>query len=108
MTKGVIYHLLGGPLGEEVTVAQIVHFDVLDIIAVCNVDLAVDVRSGSAASCGVRSRRLGSRFDRRNINMLDALLRLNLRIDLGSGGSCEKTKRHDDGQQTRQQTRQKR
>lgn len=40
--------------------------------------------------------------------MLDALLRLNLRIDLGSGGSCEKTKRHDDGQQTRQQTRQKR
>lgn len=42
MTR-IIYHLLCCTLGEGVSVAKVVDFDVLDIIAILLVDLAVDV-----------------------------------------------------------------
>lgn len=41
MTKTSIYHFLCGPLGQEVSVAQVVDFDVLDVVAIRNVHVAV-------------------------------------------------------------------
>lgn len=37
-----IYHLLSRPLGQEVSVAEVVDFDVLDVVSVGNVHLAID------------------------------------------------------------------
>lgn len=47
MTKTSIYHFLCGPLGQEVSVAQVVDFDVLDVVAIRNVHVAVDLVRGS-------------------------------------------------------------
>lgn len=48
ITGVFIYHLLRGTLGEKVTVAQIVHFDVLDVISVRDVDPIVELSGGMA------------------------------------------------------------
>lgn len=50
MTKTSIYHFLCGPFGQEVSVAQVVNFDILDVVAIGNVHVAVDlVRSSCRA-----------------------------------------------------------
>ena len=87
MTKTSIYHFLCGPLGQEVSVAQVVDFDVLDVVAIRDVHVAVDLVRGSCrarvAPCG------GLGADWRDVDMLDAFARLELGIDLGRGGSYD-------------------
>lgn len=85
MTKTSIYHFLCGPLGQEVSVAQVVDFDVLDVVAIRNVHVAVDLVRGSCRARAAARGGLGS--DWRDVDMLDALARLELSIDLGRGGS---------------------
>lgn len=86
VTKTSIYHFLCGPLGQQVSVAQVVDFDVLDVVAIRDVHVAIDLVGGSCsarvAACG------GFGTDWRDVDMLDALARLELSIDLGRGGSC--------------------
>src|SRR3569833_14172 len=76
-----IYHFLRGPLGQEVAVAEVVDFDILDIIAVRDVHLPVAgaARGGRAARLR-RGRRRGSH--RGDVDLLNPLPRLNLGIDL--------------------------
>jgi hypothetical protein len=38
-----IYHLLSSSFGQCIAVAQIVHFNILDIVSVCNVDFTIDI-----------------------------------------------------------------
>lgn len=83
----IIYHFLSRPLGQGISIAQIVDFDVLDVVAVGNVHLTVDGSARWARRGGLG--RVGS--NRRNVDMLYALPRLELRVDLGGGGSCEET-----------------
>lgn len=85
MTKTSIYHFLCGPFGQEVSVAQVVDFDVLDVVAIRNVHVAVDLVRGSCRARVAARRGLGA--DWRDVDMLDALARLKLSIDLGRGGS---------------------
>jgi hypothetical protein len=40
-----IYHFLCRALGKEVTVPQVIDFDILNIVAICNVHLSVERRS---------------------------------------------------------------
>src|SRR3569833_2548836 len=76
-----IYHFLRGPLGQEVAVAEVVDFDILDIIAVRDVHLPVAgaARGGRAARLR-RGRRRGSH--RGDVDLLNPLPRLNLGTDL--------------------------
>lgn len=41
--NGCIYHLLSRSLGQGVAVAQIIDFNILDIIAVCDIDLGIQL-----------------------------------------------------------------
>ena len=81
---GDIYHFLCLSLGEQVAVAQVVDFDVLDVVSADQLHLAIDASRGSAAL--LVGGRGGS--DRWNVDMLDAPTRLELRIDPCRGGSC--------------------
>lgn len=84
-----IYHLLGGALGQEVAVPEVVDFDILDVVAVVDVHLAVEVGS-RGISGGVRAGGLGrGRLDGRDIDMLDALFRLDLGIDPSGSSSWD-------------------
>lgn len=85
MTKTSIYHFLCGPLGQEVSVAQVVDFDILDVVAVRDVHVAVDLVRGSCRARGAAGGGLGA--DWGDVDMLDALACLELGIDLGRGGS---------------------
>lgn len=85
MTKTSIYHFLCGALGQEVSVAQVVDFDVLDVVTIRDVHVAVDLVRGCCRARGAARGGLGA--DWRDVDMLDALARLELSIDLGSGGS---------------------
>jgi hypothetical protein len=81
--KGGIYHLLCRSLGQEVSVAQVVDFDVLDVVAVGHIHFAVDV----VASGGRRARadRGRGRLDGWDVDMLDALAGLELGVDASGG-----------------------
>jgi hypothetical protein len=81
--RGAIYHLLCRSLGQEVSVSQVVDFDVLDVVAVGHVHLAIDI----VASGGGRARADGGcgRLDRRDVDMLDALAGLELGVDASGG-----------------------
>lgn len=74
MTKTSIYHFLCGPLGQEVSVAQVVDFDVFDVVAIRDVHVTVDLVRGSwgprVGPCG------GFGADWRDVDMLDAFARL--------------------------------
>lgn len=87
MTKTSIYHFLCGPLGQEVSVAQVVDFDVFDVVAIRDVHVAVDLVRGSwgarVAPCG------GFGADGGDVDMLDAFARLELGVDLGRCGSYD-------------------
>lgn len=87
MTKTSIYHFLCGPLGQEVSVAQVVDFDVLDVVAIRNVHVAVYLVRCSCRSRVAARGRLGA--DWRDVDMLDAFARLELGVDLGGGGSYD-------------------
>jgi len=83
--QGVNYHFLRRALCEEISVAQVVDLDVLDVVAVRDVHLPVD-RAGAGAGRGLV---VGgcARPHRGDIDMLDTLAGLELRVDPGSGGS---------------------
>lgn len=68
---------------------QVVHFDILDVVAIDNIHLPIDSATflGFAQGRNGRRARAGGRHDRRNVNMLDALLRLELGVYSGGGGS---------------------
>lgn len=55
-----IYHLLSRAFGQCVAVAKIVHFDVSNVVAVCNVHLTIDcagaVSAGGLGRCGCAGR----------------------------------------------------
>ena len=59
----IIYHLLSWPLSQGVTVAQVVDLNVLDVVAICDIDLTVEFGDTDRfrirwLSCGDRTRRL--------------------------------------------------
>jgi ATP-dependent protease ClpP protease subunit len=39
--NGIIYHLLGGSLCQGVAIAQIIDFNVFDVVTICDVDFSV-------------------------------------------------------------------
>ena len=88
-----IYHLLRRAFGQCITVAEIVDLNVLDIIPVVHVHLTVYMCSAivcSSISDGWWGRSRGGldrTLDWRDIDMLNALLGLNLRVDSRSSGS---------------------
>ena len=52
MTKD-IYHFLCRSFGERVAVAQVVDFDVPDVVSVCDVNITVDIaRALARGMCG--------------------------------------------------------
>jgi hypothetical protein len=57
--NGCIYHLLSGSLGQGVTIPQIIDLDVLDVIAICDIDLSVQL---GCALCIGRSRFISRAF----------------------------------------------
>lgn len=102
-----IYHLLCRAFCQSVSVPKIVDFDVFDVIAIGNVDLAVDVartlarrgrRSlGRRAQClwvcismppGIVVSRI-YRSNGRHIDMLDPFSSLEFCINLGCSGGCK-------------------
>lgn len=50
------YHLLGGTLGQCVAVAQVIDFNVFDVIAVSNIDFGIQLLSvrGGGRRSGIR------------------------------------------------------
>lgn len=50
-----IYHFLCRPLGQEVTVPQVIDFDILNVVTICNVHLRIERRSYLVRSLGSRS-----------------------------------------------------
>lgn len=93
-----IYRLLCCAIGHEIPVAQIIDLDVLDVIAIGHVHLAVESRSRPRAT--VRGR-WGRRVllgrargqDRWDVDMLNALARLELGIDPCRGGRCMRVRK---------------
>ena len=103
-----IYHLLCRAFGQCVSVPEIVDFDVFDVIAVCDINFAVNIAGtlarGGGGSLGRRAQclhiqvsmasgKLMSRLyrsNRRNIHMLDAFSGLEFRIDLRCSCGCER------------------
>jgi hypothetical protein len=87
-----IYHLLSRTFSQCITISQIIDFDVFDIIAVCDIHLTIDSACAVTSSSGSRGRGFPNgafgRTNRRDIDVLNALLRLDLRINLRGGGSC--------------------
>jgi hypothetical protein len=88
-----IYHLLRRTFGQCVTIAEVIDFDVFDVVAIIHVHLPIYMR-GAIVCSSISSWRRGSssgRFerclDRRNIDMLDAFLGLDLSVDSCSGSS---------------------
>lgn len=82
-----IYHLLSRPLGQEISVTKVVDFNVFDEVAVGDVHLSID-RVGRVGRLGTTCRRSGG-LDRGNVDMLNALFRLELRVDSRGRGSYE-------------------
>lgn len=86
--------LLSLRLHKHITVPQIVDLDILNVVTVRNVHLTRGARAarGILATLGRRGRIFGRAIsagaeDGRNVDVLDALASLELRVDLGSGGS---------------------
>lgn len=86
------YRLLRLCLHEHVAVPQVVDLNVLYVVAVRHIHLAG--RAGRTFA-GFRSRRAGlggaivhGALDGRNVDVLDGLAGLELRVDLGGGSSC--------------------
>jgi len=70
--QGDIYHFLRSTLCKQVAVAQVVDFDVLDVVSADQLYLAVDAdRRGSAILISRQGRP-----DRRNVDMLNSSTRL--------------------------------
>lgn len=76
-----IYHFLSRALGQQVSISQVVDFDVLNEVAVGNIHVGLHLIVAWLVGL------LARRPDRGDIHMLGSLSRLQLRIDLGSGGS---------------------
>ena len=77
---------------QKISVVQIIDLDILDVVAIDNIHLPVDGAAllGLAQSRGRgRSRALG-RLDRGNVDMLDALLSLELGVYPRGSGSYTK------------------
>lgn len=66
----IIYHFLSRAFGQQVSISQVVDFDVLDIVAVGNIHIGLHLIV--AWFIGLRARR----SDRGHINMLGSLSRL--------------------------------
>lgn len=87
-----IYHFLSRPFGHDIAVAEVIDFDVLDVVAICDVHLAAEHRACFRATarvvggCRGLGWRRGRILDGRDVNVLDALARLERSIDFGSGG----------------------
>lgn len=77
----VIYHFLSRTLGQQVSISQVIDFDVLNEVAVGNIHIGLHLII--AWLIGLLARRP----DRGDIHMLGSLSRLQLSIDLGSGRS---------------------
>jgi hypothetical protein len=81
------YHSLSGTLGEGVSVPQVIDFDILDVISICDVHLTVDSGRRVGVGIGGRSRsRASGLVDRRDVDMLDALASGH-RVDLAGNSS---------------------
>lgn len=85
MTKTSIYHLLSSTLGQQISIAKVVDFDVLDEVAIGNVHLAVDGAARSAC-CAVLAGGQGG-LDRGYVDMLNAFAALESGIDLRRSSS---------------------
>lgn len=82
--------MLIGAVRENVPVVQVIDLDVLDVVAVYDVHLAIDGAAFLGLGRGRSRRRPGARrgFDRRNVDMLNALLRLELGVYPRGGRGC--------------------
>ena len=92
------YRLLCLSLHEHVAVSQVVDLDVLNVVTVRDIHLAGRARCTFAC---FRSRRAGlggaivhGALDGRNVDVLDALAGLELRVDLRGGSSCRSTSQY--------------
>lgn len=88
MQQVCIYHFLRRALGQRVAVTKVVDLDISDVVAVLLIHLVVQT---VARTCrwrlrGAPIRRALGGADRGNIDVLYALLSLNLCIDLSGGG----------------------
>lgn len=101
---GENYHFLSRALGQSVPIAQIVDLNVFDVVSVGNIHFGLGL-----AIFRLRSRAIGLedasvfnevlrcqygglyRADWRDVDMLNTLLGLELRIDLRRGRSCGKS-----------------
>jgi hypothetical protein len=84
-------HSLSGTLGEGVSVPQVIDFDILDVISICDVHLTVDSGRWVGVGIGWRSRsRASGLVDRRDVDMLDTLAGGH-RVDLAGNSSWRPT-----------------
>lgn len=81
MARGSIYHFLRRAFCQCVSISQIVHFDVSDIVTVLDIHVAVDGAHSAGLLRRARGwrrgrRRFGAqgRSDRRDIDVLNAFL----------------------------------
>ena len=92
-----IYHFLSGTLGEEITVAQVVDLDILDVVSIVHIHLTVQRRCRGGVSAGGRgriARGRARRLDRWNIDVLYPFARLELGIDSSRGRRCNVVSHH--------------
>ncbi len=92
------YRLLRLSLHEHVAVSQVVDLDVLYVVAVRHIHLAGRTRRAFACF-GSRRAGLGGAIvhgalDGRNVDVLDALAGLELRVDFRGGRSCRSTSQY--------------
>lgn len=55
---GVSYHLLCRPLGDCIAIAQVIDFDIFDIITVCHIDIGIRGIAIACVDLGTRAIRL--------------------------------------------------